>query len=131
MEELNDLAKRALYLAVGAATQVAEEVEKNLNELGSRSQEFMEDPQGVLEDLIERGEAELNGANVPPNWGQQAGNRPRPSARLRRQLYGLVSGQMELADRLLASARQKYPNQSEDWYWEKVIRDLERDRRNH
>lgn len=122
MEELNDFAKRAFYLAVGAASQIAEEVEKNLNELGSQAQEFFQDPQGVAEDLIERGEAEVNGANIPRN-GQ-------PSARLKRQLYNLVLGDMELADRLLASAREKYPNQSEDWYWEKVIRDLERDRRN-
>ncbi|NER37554.1 MAG: hypothetical protein F6J93_26925 [Oscillatoria sp. SIO1A7] len=119
---MNDFAKRAFYLAVGAASQIAEEVEKNLNELGSQAQEFFQDPQRVLDDLIERGEAEVNGANIP--------RRDEPSARLKRQLYNLVLGDMELADRLLASVRERYPNQSEDWYWEKVIRDLERDRRN-
>lgn len=127
MEELNELAKRALYLAVGAANQMAEEVEKNFNELSSQAQEFFEDPEKALEDLIERGEAELNGANMPPNWYQDR-NGPRPSARLRSQLYALVRGDTELADRLLVKVRQKYPDQSEDWYWEKVIRDLERDR---
>lgn len=51
----------------------------------------------------------------------------KPNA-LRQRLLMLVGGQWELAERLIQQAKYFYPNMNEDWYLEKVIRDLERDR---
>ncbi|MDD4362751.1 MAG: hypothetical protein PHD33_00875 [Atribacterota bacterium] len=51
---------------------------------------------------------------------------------LRQRCYSLLRLTPELADetidRLLANLKQKYPNRSEEWYLEKMIYDLERDR---
>jgi hypothetical protein len=40
----------------------------------------------------------------------------------------LVGGHWELAERLLNQARHDYPGESEAWYLQKVIRDIESDR---
>ena len=50
-----------------------------------------------------------------------------PTAQSR--LYALVSGDKALANRLVEQARSLNPTKSEQWLWEKVIVDLERDRR--
>ncbi|MFO8038644.1 MAG: tetratricopeptide repeat protein [Sodalinema sp.] len=42
------------------------------------------------------------------------------------RLRMLVGGHWEIAERLLEQARRYYPNQSETWYLDKVIQDLER-----
>lgn len=47
---------------------------------------------------------------------------------LQNQLYRMLNGDQEEADRLVNRAKRKYPRMLEDWYWEKVIADLERDR---
>ena len=46
----------------------------------------------------------------------------------RQQLLRLVGGHWEIAQRLIEQAKNYYPGMSEEWYLEKVIRDLERDR---
>lgn len=46
-----------------------------------------------------------------------------------KKLVLMLGGDRNVALRLVRSARQKNPGQTELWYWEKVIRDLERDRR--
>ena len=129
MSQLNDLTKKAFYFACGMAYYVAEETEKNLNELGTQSQVFFDEAQEFIDDAIARGEAEVNGWNMPQN--SSTSHQAEASPELKRQLFSLVGGNMELADRLLANVRQKYPNESENWYWEKVIYDLERDRQNY
>ncbi|WZI67019.1 MAG: hypothetical protein ACSI46_14970 [Gloeotrichia echinulata DVL01] len=48
---------------------------------------------------------------------------------LQSDLLILVKGDVALAKRLLAHQRRKQPGQSDNWYLEKVIYDLERDRR--
>ena len=48
---------------------------------------------------------------------------------LEKQLLTMLSGDKKAALRLLRYARQKNPGQTYLWYYEKVIRDLERDRR--
>lgn len=48
---------------------------------------------------------------------------------LSRRLLSMVSGDKKTALRLLRHARRTHPRQSYNWYQEKVIRDLERDRR--
>lgn len=45
-----------------------------------------------------------------------------------RRLIRLLNGDHRTAQRLLNQARLRYPNHDENWYWEKVIFDLERDR---
>ncbi|NEP45919.1 MAG: tetratricopeptide repeat protein [Okeania sp. SIO2H7] len=50
--------------------------------------------------------------------------------RLREKLLRMVGGYWEIAERLIEQARQKFPGMSEEWYWEKVIADIERDRGN-
>ncbi len=48
---------------------------------------------------------------------------------LEKKLLLMLGGDRNAALRLVSAARQKKPGQTEFWYWEKVIRDLERDRR--
>ncbi len=47
---------------------------------------------------------------------------------LRQRLLRLVGGHWPLAERLLDQARYNYPGMTEQWYLEKTIYDLERDR---
>ena len=53
----------------------------------------------------------------------------RPDKQKQRRLLMLLAGNQNAATRLVNSARQRHPGQTEDWYWEKVLYDLERDRR--
>lgn len=46
-----------------------------------------------------------------------------------RKLFALVNGNRKVAARLLETTRDRNPSRSEQWCWEKVIYDLERDRR--
>lgn len=52
----------------------------------------------------------------------------KPSAKLQYQLFGMVQGDWQVAKGLLNQVKSINPGHSEDWYWQKVIRDLERDR---
>ncbi len=47
--------------------------------------------------------------------------------RLRQELIR-IAGNAQVAERLVNNLRLKHPEQSERWYWEKAIFDLERDR---
>ena len=47
---------------------------------------------------------------------------------LSQRLLRLVGGYWEIAQRLMEQAKNYYPGMSEEWYMEKVIQDLERDR---
>jgi hypothetical protein len=44
------------------------------------------------------------------------------------KLMRLLGDNRKTIDRLVDNARRKNPYQSEQWYWEKVLYDLERDR---
>ena len=48
---------------------------------------------------------------------------------LRKTLGSMLGGDQNTINRILDSLRRSYPNQSEAWYLEKAILDLERDRR--
>jgi hypothetical protein len=50
------------------------------------------------------------------------------SRRLRQKLLTLLHNDWDAANRLLAKVKTKNPHKSNDWYVEKVIYDLERDR---
>lgn len=74
-------------------------------------------------------------------WGR--GNRPssgfkqamrtsrspstKVSGKLRRDLTR-IAGNAQIAERLVSNLRAKHPDRPENWYWEKAIFDLERDR---
>lgn len=60
-----------------------------------------------------------------PKTAQAASPTENP---LKQRLRILVGGQWDLADRLIDQARAYYPGMSDDWYLEKVIYDIERDR---
>lgn len=47
---------------------------------------------------------------------------------LQNRLLVLLAGDWSTAERLVGSARRRHPGQTEDWYWEKAIYDLQRDR---
>jgi hypothetical protein len=49
--------------------------------------------------------------------------------RLQPRLLNLLNGDRAGAERLLRHAKQNNPGMSETWYFEKVIHDIERDRR--
>ncbi len=52
----------------------------------------------------------------------------RASRHLQTKLLKLMHGDHQGAERLIQQAKLKYGGKSEDWYCEKVIFDLERDR---
>ena len=60
---------------------------------------------------------------------QQIKSKPQLDRSLDQQLLILLGGDKKAALRLLRNARKHHPNRSYRWYHEKVIRDLERDRR--
>jgi hypothetical protein len=47
----------------------------------------------------------------------------------RRRTIILAGHDMDRIERLLANARRHQPDRSEQWYWEKILYDMERDRR--
>ncbi|MDJ0798203.1 MAG: ABC transporter permease [Calothrix sp. MO_167.B12] len=59
-------------------------------------------------------------------------NSPPPKAinpSLENKLVSLLAGDIDAAERLIAKLKQEYPAMPENWYWERAIADLERDRR--
>ena len=115
VNDWENLAKKAAYFVIGGTQMAIEGAEKALQELSDETQK-------LLENAIEIGEQQYN------EWSEQQRNNPvTPREDLRRRLFTLVRGDWQLAERLLKQARRSHPGQSEDWYWEKVIYDLERD----
>ncbi|MUG92648.1 ABC transporter permease [Scytonema sp. UIC 10036] len=65
-----------------------------------------------------------------------SGSKPQPQSderipddSLKNKLISLLSGDISTAERLVEQAKQDFPGMPENWYWEKTIADLERDRR--
>lgn len=56
-------------------------------------------------------------------------NQGPPDPQLQSQLLRMLSGDGAEAERLVAQARRNHPGRPENWYLQKVIDDLERDRR--
>ncbi len=52
-----------------------------------------------------------------------------PSLELQQRLLSLVGGNMAIAQRLIDIAKQEHPKRPEVWYWQKVVFDLESDRK--
>jgi cytochrome c biogenesis protein ResB len=76
-----------------------------------------------------------------PRWGRQSlqssgfkqatrahrRTSAKVSGKLRRDLIR-IAGNAQVAERLVSNLRAKHPDRQENWYWEKAIFDLERDR---
>ncbi|WP_335038127.1 hypothetical protein [Nostoc sp.] len=69
-------------------------------------------------------------------WSSQPQNKVSKSyfsdpknRKLQKRLVVLLNGDVTTAERLLKQQRQRHQGQSDKWYLEKVIYDLERDRR--
>jgi hypothetical protein len=67
-------------------------------------------------------------AQNPPPPPKVINREPAPQD-LQMKLIKLLHFDRAAAERLVESARAKYPDRNEKWIWEKVILDLERDRR--
>ena len=119
MDNLEKFTKEAFNFFVEGVNQAFEETEKMLQDVG-------EQIHTIADELIREGEVKFNEFNAWLNEQQHYSSQPR--SELRHRLFVLVNGNWELAHRLLESVRRNYPGQTEDWYWEKVIYDLERDR---
>lgn len=52
-----------------------------------------------------------------------------PNPQIQQKLLAMVGGDRHIVQRLITNVKRKYPHQTELWYWEKAIEDLERDRR--
>ncbi len=116
MEEANNLFQKAIYFAIGGSVVAAEKTSKFIADLPDQVED-------LTSEMLNRGEA------IYQEWYQEAGQREAAvSPTLRSKLFSLAGGNGNLVERLLAQARQKYPGNSETWYYEKVIYDLERDR---
>ena len=63
--------------------------------------------------------------DILKDWNQQGG----VDARVRKRTIALMNNDMDRIERLLENARQRTPGKSEQWYWEKILYDLERDHR--
>jgi hypothetical protein len=66
------------------------------------------------------------------SMGQQGRPEPTPTGKVDRQtqakLTRLLGGNQKTINRLLEQSRFKNPDRPEQWHWEKVLYDLERDR---
>ena len=67
-------------------------------------------------------------------WIAQPSNRkrrssPRRTSRPPKRIVSLLNGDAATAQRLFETAQLRNPGESDQWCWEKVLWDLERDRR--
>jgi len=67
-------------------------------------------------------------ANLNTKSKESAIHIDQASRKLQKKLLRLLHDERDTANRLLSQAKMKNPNRSTDWYVEKVIYDLERDR---
>ncbi|PSB19941.1 tetratricopeptide repeat protein [Phormidesmis priestleyi ULC007] len=74
-------------------------------------------------------ERRYTATNAPTSRQPPAVSSGRISPQVQDQLRRLVSYDRKIITDLVAQLKLKHPGRSEDWYWEKAIYDLERDRR--
>ncbi len=70
-----------------------------------------------------------NRRRTKTNPAKSSKNTPASNGKLEKKLLAMLQGDRTGAERLLKAARQGNPGRPNEWYWEKVISDLERDRR--
>jgi hypothetical protein len=71
-------------------------------------------------------ERNLQSSPAPTNWGKSQPDQLTP---LKNKAYRMSPTDPTAPDRLAAWVREQYPGKSDKWVWEKVISDMERDRR--
>lgn len=67
--------------------------------------------------------------NVVPFPSRKPHSNRKPSYAIQQKLLRLVGDDRRIVAGLVERLRQRHPDMPEDWYWEKAIYDLERDRR--
>jgi len=60
---------------------------------------------------------------------RQKPHQDRPNRKVEAKLMRMLNGDRATANRLIEREKYKNPGRSENWYWEKVLFDLQRDRR--
>ncbi|OUL36367.1 hypothetical protein BV372_08090 [Nostoc sp. T09] len=68
-------------------------------------------------------------AQKQPNKPRYTPPKPTVDPKLQLRLLNMVAGDHGICYRLVEIARRSNPGRSEQWYWEKAIEDLIRDRR--
>ena len=116
MDDWENFTEKAFSFFVEGVSHAVGETQKILEEV-------TEQVQMLANEMIQEGEVKYH------EWlNQQSNYASQPREELRHRMFTLVHGDWRLAERLLDSARKNNPDRSENWYWEKVIYDLERDR---
>lgn len=132
MEELEDFGRKTLYFLIGGATLAAEGITKAMEDWGNQAQTLVDDcvHEGELrydQWTREQGESSSEPDQANNDYTSSTEIPRAPSETLRQRLMTLVRGDQSLAERLLLQEKQSNPGQTDRWYWEKVIYDLERD----
>ena len=86
----------------------------------------------LLTDLIDEVKSQTQHPQNPKKMMGQRGRkkgRERSNSKLERKSLVMLHGNRSTAARLISGAKQSHPNKPKDWYLEKVIGNLERDRR--
>jgi hypothetical protein len=78
-----------------------------------------------LYSLLEKSSSKSRADEIFDNW--TANSTVNPDTR--RRAIILAGHDMDRIERLLEAARRNSPGESEQWYWEKILYDMERDRR--
>jgi hypothetical protein len=78
----------------------------------------------LLYALFEKFSSQSRADGIFAEWMRES----EVDARVRRRALTLLNNDEPTAQRLLASLRDRYPDKTEQWYWEKMLYDLERDR---
>ncbi len=115
MDELDLWLRKGLYFLIGSVSVTLDRTAKFVQDVGDQTQ-------SLIDEMIQEGERQYY------QWVDQQEIPPEPpSEDLRQKMFTLVRGDWTLAERLLAQERKMNPGQTETWYFEKVIYDLERD----
>ncbi|PSB25608.1 hypothetical protein [Stenomitos frigidus] len=118
MDSLNDLFQKTLYFGAGLASYTIEKIEHLDESLSALQTEV----QQTVDELIVRGEqvvTQTQRSSAATEW---------QVAPLHRRLVMLLNGNETLAKHLVEQTQEQNPDRSPVWVYEKVIRDLERDR---
>ncbi|MGJ3247480.1 MAG: hypothetical protein ACFE0I_15580 [Elainellaceae cyanobacterium] len=76
--------------------------------------------------IAQQSSSRINIRGLSPNSDH---HQTRPNRQLERDLTRMMGGNRKEAERLVNYMRRQHPGQPEDWYWDKAIYDLKRDRR--
>ena len=116
-QDVENLTQKTFYFCLGATSSIVQNTQENLQQLSKNAQK-------TVEELIQRGENTCD--NSPEINFPNFQNKDHITTGLKTRLFMLVKGDKDLAERLINLQKRKNPGHPEQWYWEKVIYDLER-----